>query len=262
MSKVIITEGKNIIKRTYVALKELNPILPQDKNKILIKPNLVEPMNNDSGAITRKEIIEGIIKFFIKKEYEIIVGEGAAILDTFKCFEKAGYYELVEKYDVKLIDLNKTSFMKVKGKYWSFEIPRLVEECYIISAAVLKEHPFFEVTLSIKNLMGFLKPRSKYPTKAYIHFKCNKEEWAKRMCDLVRAVKPKLAIIDATTAMFGSHLFGRLETLNSTLVSEDVLACDIVGASLLKHKEVFYLTLTLKEGIGNLPSEIKKIKLD
>ncbi|MEM5847346.1 MAG: iron-sulfur cluster-binding protein, partial [Candidatus Aenigmatarchaeota archaeon] len=61
MSKVVIAEGKDIVKRTYLALKELKPKMPKKGERILIKPNLVEPMPNYSGAITRKEVIEGII---------------------------------------------------------------------------------------------------------------------------------------------------------------------------------------------------------
>ncbi len=260
MSKIVIAEGEDIVKRTYLALKELKPKMPEEGEKILIKPNLVEPMSNDSGAITRKEVIEGIIQFFDDKKYEILIGEGAAIFNTEDCFEKATYYELEEKYNVKLVNLNKDEFVRIKGKYWNFEISKLAKECYLISAAVLKEH-IFKVTLSLKNLMGILKPRGGYPVKSYIHEENDEKVWAERLCDLVKAAKPKLALIDATTAMFGSHLYGSLKRLNLTLASEDALACDLVGASLLGHKEVFYLNLALEEKVGNKPTEIKKVRL-
>jgi uncharacterized protein (DUF362 family) len=165
MSKVIIAEGKDIVERTYLALKKLNPAMPKKGEKILIKPNLVEPMSNDSGAITRKETVEGIIKFFGDENYEILVGEGSAIYDTTKCFKEAGYYELEEKYKIKLVDLNSSEFFSVKGKYWDFEISKLAKECYLVSAAVLKEHAF-AVTLCLKNLMGILKPKGGYPVKS------------------------------------------------------------------------------------------------
>ncbi|MFH8087080.1 MAG: DUF362 domain-containing protein [Candidatus Aenigmatarchaeota archaeon] len=260
MSKVVIAEGKDIVKRTYLALKELKLRMPKKGEKILIKPNLVEPMPNYSGAITRKEVIEGIIQFFDDKKYEILIGEGAAVFDTEKCFEKANYYELEKKYNVKLVNLNKDEFVTVKGNYWDFEISKIAKESYLISTAVLKEHPF-EVTLTLKNLMGILKPKGNYPVKSYIHKEGDEKIWAERLCDLIRAAKPKLAIIDATTAMFGSHLFGSLKELNSTLASEDALACDLLGARLLGHEKVFYLDLALKEKLGRRPLEVKKVKL-
>ncbi|MEM7825545.1 MAG: DUF362 domain-containing protein [Candidatus Aenigmatarchaeota archaeon] len=235
--------------------------MPKRWEKILIKPNLVEPLPNDSGAITRKEVVEGIIQFFDDKNYDILIGEGAAVYDTKKCLEIAEYYELEEKYKVRLIDLNKDEFLPAKGKYWDFEISKIAKECYLVSVAVLKEHAF-EVTLSLKNLMGILKPARTYPVKAYIHKENDERIWAKRLLDLIRIANPKLALIDATTSMLGSHLYGRLKNLNLTLASEDALACDLVGAKILGHEKVFYLELALKEGIGNKPEEIKKIKID
>lgn len=257
--RVVIVKGKDIIKRTFVALKRLNPKLPE-KGKIIIKPNLVEPMSNDSGAITRKEVVEGIIRFLDDKNYNIFIGEGSSIYDTKKCFEKASYYKLKEKYDIKLIDLNQSEFIPINGRYWNFEIAKIIKSSYIISAAVLKEHGF-TVTLSLKNIMGVLRPQKSYPTKEYMHKENDPKIWAERLCDLVRVAKPNLAVIDATTAMYGCHLYGRLKKLNLTLVSEDALACDIVGARLLGYEKVFYLELIKKE-FGDREIKIEKIKLD
>jgi len=36
-------------------------------------------------------------------------------------------------------------------------------------------------------------------------------------------------------------------------ISEDPLACDLVGAEFLGYKNVFYLALALKRGLGELP---------
>ena len=253
--KVIVAKGKNLVKRTFLALKELNPKIPPNSSKILIKPNLVEPLERNSGAITRPEIIEGIIKFFGTDNFEIIIAEGSAT-DTLESFEKAGYFELREKYGIKLVDLNKGNFVKVNGNFWKFEINELAKKVdYKISAAVLKEHSF-EVTLSIKNLMGFLKPQATYPFKAYMHEEGSYEIWTSRMIDLFKAIKPNLAVIDATTAMFHSHLFGKLKELNLTIASEDLLAADLYASTLLGKRKVYYLEKMLELNLGNLP-EVK-----
>ena len=169
MSKVIVCYGKDIIERTRAALELLNPSLPRKNTKIILKPNIVEPMPKDSGSITRPEVIEGIIKFLDPKAYEIYVAEGAAVRDTMKCFKEAGYLYLEKNYALKIHDLHTLPFVKVKGKFWKeFEIAELFREAYIISVPVLKQHPF-HVTLSMKNMMGILKPRKAYPTKAYMH---------------------------------------------------------------------------------------------
>jgi len=257
MSKVIIAKGEDIAKRTKAALQALSPFLPEKGSKILIKPNLVEPLPKDSGAITRPEIIEGIIQF-LGKDFEIIVGEGSAFEETEECFEKAGYYEILSGYNVEIVNLNKGPFVKVKidGNIWKeIEIAEIAKESYIISVPILKEHAFL-VTLGIKNMMGILKPKGGYPNKSYIH-----SDFSEKICDLVSKIKPSLTVIDATTGMYGSHLYGELKRFDMTIVSEDVLAADIVGAKILGHdfKEVPYLNSALKRKIGFLPKEVKEI---
>lgn len=264
MSKVLVARGKHITKRTLAALEKLSPSLPRKGSKILIKPNLVEPRPKDSGAVTRPEVIEALIQFLGDKNYEIYVGEGAAILHTSRCFEMANYLYLEAKYHIKLVDLNQGEFVRVKvnGNHWKeFEIAKIVKDAdYIISAAVLKHHPY-QVTLSLKNIMGVLKPQATYPVKAYIHREDNQTIWADRLLDLVSEVKPNLAVVDATTGMFGSHLSGRLKEFDLTLVSEDVLACDIVGAKLLEYENVLHLDLALARKLGKAPTHVESISV-
>jgi uncharacterized protein (DUF362 family) len=258
MSKVIICYGKDIIERTITALKILNPSLPQKNTTIILKPNIVQPMHKKSGSITRPEVVEGIIRFFGDQSYEIFLVEGAAVRDTMKCFKEAGYLYLEKKFSLKIRDLHTLPFVKAGGKVWKeFEIAELFKEAYIISVPVLKQHSF-EVTLSLKNMMGILKPRLTFPTKAYMHRGTDRTTWAERLLDLVSHARPQLAVIDATTGMFGSHLHGRLKTFNATIASEDALACDIAGAHFLGCKNVFYLDMAFKRGMGELPTVIEK----
>jgi uncharacterized protein (DUF362 family) len=259
MSTVIVCYGKDIIERTSEALEILSPSLPPKSTKIIIKPNIVEPMDKHSGSVTRPEVIEGIIKFLDALSYEIYIAEGAAVRDTMKCFKEAGYLYLEKNYALKIRDLHTLPFVKVRWTFWKeFEIAELFKKAYIISVPVLKQHPFL-VTLSLKNMMGILKPRQTYPTKAYMHEEPSKHVWAERLLDLICHAKPHLAVIDATTGMFGSHLHGRLKTLNATIVSEDALACDIAGAHLLGYKNVFYLDMALRRGLGKAPTVKEKV---
>jgi uncharacterized protein (DUF362 family) len=262
MSKVLAAKGKDIANRTFMALKRLSPRLPKKGTKILIKPNLVDARPKDSGAITRPEVVEAVIQFLGDRNYQIYVGEGSAVFDTSRCFQKADYLYLEQRYDIKLVDLNQGEFVRIQvnGRYWEeFAVAKIAKEvAYIISAPVLKQHPF-QVTLALKNMMGVLKPGASCPVKSYIHKEDNKEIWADRLVDLVFEVKPDLAVIDATTGMFGSHLSGRLKQVDLTLVSEDALACDIVAAKLLGYERVFYLDLALKRGLGMEPTQVERI---
>lgn len=243
-NNIVTVRDKDLIKRTTKALQVLQPKLPEPGSKILIKPNLVEPRTKKSGAITRPEIVEGIIQFLNDKKYKILIGEGTAMPTTKLAFTIGDYLYLPKKYDVKLINLNKGPFKKINtGKdIWpEIEINQIaLETDYFISAAVLKEH-MYVVTLSIKNIMGCLKPKGIQANKSYIHKEYDDTIWARRLAILYQYLKPDLAIIDGTTGMYGSHVAGRLEQKDLTIVGEDPLAVDIVCAEILGHKKVFYL---------------------
>lgn len=253
---IVVCKGKDIKERTKRALEHLQPKLPE-VNRILIKPNLVEPMDKESGAVTRPEFVAGIIEYFANRGYEIIIGESSATYRTNECFRKAGYYEL-DKYDVRVISFNEHGYRKIKLNKWEVGITEFAFDSYLISAAVLKEHAY-QVTLTTKNLMGLIEPKGSYPTKAYMH--PSREVWTKRICELVRKFKPHLAMIDGTTGMFGSHLYGRLERYDLTICGEDPVAVDYFGAGILGYEEVFYLKRMRELGIGYLPKRVKRIDL-
>ena len=257
MGKVILEKGKDIVKRTEKALFKLKPKLSSKNSKILIKPNLVEPFPKDSGVVTRPEFVEGIIKYLNSLgKFEIIIGEGCSYTGrTRECFEKAGYYYLEKKYDVKILCFDEHDFVNVKlnGEKWKeIKVSRIACEAdYIISAPVLKEHAYI-VTLSLKNMMGILEPRGYYPNKAYMHKLFLKGTWAKRLCDLLTKFNPDLAVIDGTTVMFGGHLYGELKRMDLTIVGENALETDIYTSKMLGHEKVFYLEEALKRKIGTV----------
>lgn len=245
-SRVVIAYGQNIQERTIEALRKFAPKLPKPGAKILIKPNLVEPCPANSGAVTRPELVEGILQF-LGERYEIFIGESSASWNTWEAFEKAGYFDLSKKYKVQLVNFDEGNFFEIKTRdlFWpKFEIAELlIKVDYLISAAVLKEHPY-GVTLTLKNMMGVLRPEKdlQEANKHYMHRENDKKIWAKRLSLLLKNVKLNLGIIDGTTAMFGSHLNGRLKRKDLTIVGEPLVA-DLEGAKILGHSRVFYLEI-------------------
>jgi uncharacterized protein (DUF362 family) len=263
-NRVVICHGQNIQKRTIKALEELAPVLPKTGTKILIKPNLVEPSPATSGNITRPELIEGILQFLGDK-YQIFIGESSGSWNTWQAFEKAGYLDLARTYKAQLVNFDEGDFVEIKttNPLWPrFEIAQLVKEVdYLISAAVLKEHPY-QVTLTLKNIMGILRPQKdrQEANKHYIHQENDKEIWAKRLCLLLKQVKVDLGVVDGTTAMFGSHIDGRLEKKDLTIVGEP-LAVDFVSAEILGHPKVFYLEMALSQELGKRPNQVDSFNL-
>ena len=68
-----------------------------------------------------------------------------------------------------------------------------------------------------------------------------------------------MAVIDASAGMFGSHLAGRLKDFDLTLGTQDALACDIIGAELLKYQKVLHLELALERSPGTRPTQVGRI---
>lgn len=260
-NKVIIVSGSDIRERAKKALEILAPILPPSGSKILIKPNLVEPLAKDSGAVTRPEVIEGIIRFLGDKNYQILIGESSGSWQTDLAFKKAGYNDLRKKYKIKLINFDQGDYIKIKTSQSIWPEIEIAKPCfdalYLISVAPLKEHPF-GVTLTCKNMMGLIRPDKRYQSanKQYIHQEDNQEIWAERLCLLLKYLKPNLAIIDGTTAMYDSHINGRLKIKNLTIIGQDPVAVDLLGAEILGHQKIFYLEKMIKEKIGRRPEQI------
>ena len=72
-------------------------------------------------------------------------------------FVDLGYGDLVEKYGVKLVDLNEDEYELRESPeavvLKRFEFPKTLKDSYLISVPVLKRHSICKVTLSLKNMI-------------------------------------------------------------------------------------------------------------
>ncbi len=88
--------------------------LPKGK-PVLIKPNYINARHPTTGITTDSRVIEGVVKF-LKRHHvkDVIIGEGNGFADTFNAFQVAGVDAVAEKWNVKLVDLNKDEFVEVR----------------------------------------------------------------------------------------------------------------------------------------------------
>ena len=104
---IIKTSKKNYLNSINKLMNELN--YKPKKKKILLKPNLAGSYKSNSPFVTKTEIIETLIKYFLKtgiKNQNIAIAEGTGNDNTKFSFQMAGYYKLQKKYGFKIIDLN------------------------------------------------------------------------------------------------------------------------------------------------------------
>ena len=250
MSKVAIVKGTNPVETTVKALEKIDPdvdsILSR-KKPILIKPNYINSKHPSTGITTDSRVIEGIVKFLkAHKIEEIIIGEGSGYAETFQAFKVAGVDAVAERWDVKLVDLNKDEFIEViphdplsLGKV---RIAKTALESTIISVPKLKPHRTATVTLSLKNMMGALT------SKGSMHM----GRLSKKIADLASILRPDISIVDGIIAGEGHETSGNPVEMNLVIAGIDPVAVDAVGAAVMgiSPTDVKHLVLAEEKGLG------------
>jgi uncharacterized protein (DUF362 family) len=114
-------------------------------------------------AATHVDTLEGILEFLksIKKDNNVIIAESAASGPTFDGFSNYGYYRLVSRYPVRLVDLDQEPyetlyvFDEKDFKPHPIRMSSLLlnPDSYIVSVARMKTHDRVLATLSLKNIV-------------------------------------------------------------------------------------------------------------
>ncbi len=237
----------------------LHQIIPSGR-RILIKPNLVIAKTNATGATTNPQIIEVLIQEALKTNpVEIALGESSTAGDnTMKAFRITGMDKIAQKYGIKVIDFKKTPHV-TKNVPLGEEIKSvkifqpIFEYDYIINVPVLKIHGETTVTIGMKNLKGCIHDREKHRFHRLDLHQC--------IVDLNTIIQPDLTVVDATTCSLQWELGGDPVRLDTILIGQNVLAVDMIAASLLGYgiDEVRHLKIASQSRIG--PENIKEIKV-
>jgi uncharacterized protein (DUF362 family) len=165
MTKVAIV--KNVADPVETTVKALEMIesdvkkVLSAKKPILIKPNYLNAKHPSTGVTTDSRVIEGVVKFLKSRKFgNLVIGEGSGFGDTFHAFKVAGVDAVAERWNVKLVDLNKDEFVEVHPpnplSLGKVRVAKTALESIITSVPKLKPHRETVVTLSLKNMMGAL----------------------------------------------------------------------------------------------------------
>ena len=209
--------------------------LPNDR-LIVLKPNLT---NADGPPVTTPvEMVEAVYLYCKERcKADIVIGEGCGSGQTVDTFRKNGYVDLARKYDVKLLDFNQGDTIRLKNSgchvLREFHMPKILQDAFIISIPILKDHCFTVTTIAMKNMFG-IAPATHYKgswNKAKLH----SPSTHKSVVDLCCYKKPDLCAVDAVTALQGMHLSGTPLRLNTILAGFDPVAVDAVGSKMMGH---------------------------
>ena len=213
---------------------------------IIIKPNLT---NADKPPVTTNvDAVEAIYKYCREHtKAEIAIGEVCGSGITYETYKVNGYTKLADKYSIRLIDFNREETCVIRNKHAlqikEFHIPKIVQQAFIISVPVLKDHSFTKTTIAMKNMFG-IAPAPFY-SGTWNKSKLHTPSTDKSVVDICLYKKPDLCLVDAVIVLKGMHLSGTPKQINLILASFDPVAVDTVGSELLGHnpKTINYLNL-------------------
>jgi uncharacterized protein (DUF362 family) len=266
-SKVALTNGDNRTDNVFRALRSLEKEISQaiGKRRVVIKPNNVSATNQ--LASTHVDALVGILEFLksIGKLDNTIIAE-SALAPTMQGFQNFGYTTLVDKYHVKLVDLDQEAHQTIMAFDQTDARPHPVRvssmltnqaDNFIISACMPKTHDRAVATLSIKNIV--LGAPLKFPPsgtgqggqsgrggrggrgsgmfaqsdKPILHGG-GAHGISVNLAMLAPLLHPSLSVIDGFEGMEGNGPIGGTPVDHRVCaVSLDYLAADTVGASLM-----------------------------
>ncbi len=273
-ASVSITTGDN---RADLAFRALQPYSKQIRQAIgnrlvVLKPNMVS--TEVPLCATHVDTLEGILEFLksIRKLDNVIIAESAANAPTFEGYSNYGYLSLVNKYPVKMVDLDtegsEVLYVSDEKDFRPHPVRYsrviLSPDSYVVSVARMKTHNLAIATLSLKNIVfgapikdiGFrLGPNSKAGTKSdkptvhgsgYRGINFNLYSVASR-------VHPHLAVIDGFEGMEGNGpRLGTPVDHRICVASTDWLAADRVAVELMgiDFGKIGYLNYCAQTGLG------------
>jgi uncharacterized protein (DUF362 family) len=299
-ARVAAVRGEDLYAMTREALEAVGGAqkIVNEGETVFIKPNMVMlpfvPYIGNrfvAGECTKPEIVIAVAEECLRAgAAEVIVGDGAQ-MPTFD-WELATTLDgstnlaaeaerLSSKYARKVtlacLDTDSPEWVEVPTSTYieKVAISSLVARAdRVISIPVMKTHQWAQLTLSLKNFMG-VTPLERYGWKGadtmwsrMLLDHRSPEAIAQLYLDIVDAVRPDLAIIDASIGVEGngpSAVEGNGLTVDMKdrlgswllLASTDLVAADATAARIMSHDvaEVKQLGMAYEMGLGEMREE-------
>ena len=173
-TRVYINKRKvkeSILKMVLRTLKEipLNNYINNSESSILINPNWVCSDHSDTGNVTSTETLEGIILYLLNEAKvnpeKFVVSDGGSS-SFYEGVMKTNNVSKLEEYGIEIRDLNSDIMIEnilvpqpLALKTVNIAKTAMDASC-IISVPSLKTHSMAKTTLSMKNMMGTILPKS------------------------------------------------------------------------------------------------------
>lgn len=205
--------------------------------KIGIKPNLAAAKAPEFAVCTHPMMVAELTKMLIERGAQVTIGESpggiynAAALNH--SYAATGM-TLAQEAGAKLND----NFASAEGRFDKAKVLKtfhytawLDDVDALITFAKLKTHGMMGMTGALKNLYGTIPGT----VKLEYHYRFpNHEDFSNMLVDIHEYHKPKLALIDAVTAMDGNGpTAGRPRECGALIAANSAHDADLLGAKLI-----------------------------
>jgi uncharacterized protein (DUF362 family) len=255
--KVCIIKDSDVHKAISLALEPFQSVIENGARQypsILIKPNLCGGVPGEPGSHTSIEAVRAVTGILKSFNVPLVIGEAdCSFNDTADVFKVLGLHKLAKDLGVQVVNLS-------EGPYTDLAVPRplsmktvrvarIITESFIVSAPVLKTHPWSGITINMKNMYGAIYE----PEKAVYH-----NGLEKNIVDINKAIPPHLCVTDASFAVVrGGFKYGlwvgvpptRLDTI---IAGTNNVAVDAVGITLLRRDpwSIGHIKHAVEQGLG------------
>jgi uncharacterized protein (DUF362 family) len=240
--------------------------------RVIIKVNTVMKASEGILANTQPDAIRAVLEYLKRfKTERIWVGEASR--QPLELFSENDYLRLRDQYDFDFIDFNTLGYdefelLSIHNEPITARITKAYRafDC-LISLSVPKAHSDVVITLSGKNMMGFVKEAS-HESIWHIHgvqefgrddnlVECT-HTIHKNLRTLLKLVRPDIGVLDAFHSFEGGPVpqcaRGDYVEPRFAVAGADFVAVDTVAATLLgfNPQDVGYLTYAAQDGYGTM----------
>jgi uncharacterized protein (DUF362 family) len=252
MYKVAVVKGERSFAPVYRALDIIDyKSTLKNWDRVLIKVNFITTKTWNTGATTDPLVVEAIIKKLKDLPIEILVVESdATVTNATKAFQVTGMADMCERNRVNWKNLRHEKervILEIPGfqTLKRINVPRIVTESAIISAAKLKTHNVTQVTLGMKNQFGLLpdKLKGKYHRKG-MH---------KVITDINQVLPPTITVIDGFIAMEGKGpVRGNPVKMDTIIAGRNPVSTDATAARVMGFDPwlIPHIKMAYEKGLG------------
>jgi uncharacterized protein (DUF362 family)/Pyruvate/2-oxoacid:ferredoxin oxidoreductase delta subunit len=199
-------------------------------DRVLLKPNFLSARDPERGVTTHPGVVAAVAECLSDYGCELHLGDSPALDSLARVVRKAGYEDLVRRYDLRLAPLRRDDLRPSRERRW-FPRLHLASELndfqQVINLPKLKTHSMMTLTLGVKNLFGCVPGKR----KAAYHLSAGEDRrhFARLLLEIWETVRPCLTILDGIVGMQGNGPSqGELRQTGLLAMADSDLALDAV----------------------------------